>query len=167
MAIRPILIDKSSPFLGESCALCKEPFAPGEEIILCPEDATRHHVHCWRANQNRCAAYGCNGQGRPISRVPVADADDEERVIDGELVEESDSKVRTLPTSSFSCAQSCLILAIAISIVIFAVSCFGLWAMLDYLFVEVIGWQYRQPLSHSLSFLSIAAAHSATLLALV
>lgn len=167
MALRPILIDKRSQSLGESCALCKEPFAPGEEIILCPADATPHHVHCWRANQNRCAAYGCNGQGRPISPSPVVDDDDEVRVVDGEPVEERDSKVRTLPTSSFSCAQSCLIVAIALSIVIFAVSCFGLWAMLDYLFVEVFDWQYRQPLSQSLSYLPLAAAQSARLLALV
>lgn len=171
MAIRPILIDKRSPFVGESCALCKEPFAPGEEIILCPEDATRHHVHCWRANENRCAAYGCSGHGRPISRTSVVeDEGDEPPVVEGELVEkepERDSKVRTLPTSSFSCAQSCLVVAIAISILIFAVSCFGLWAILDYLFIEIFNWQYREPLSHSLNFLPITAAHSAHFLVLL
>lgn len=57
------------------------------------------------------------------------------------------STVKTLPASSFSCAQSCLIIAIAISIILIAVSCFGLWAILDYVVVELLGWQYRQPLS--------------------
>ena len=133
MAIRPILIDKQSPFLGESCALCKEPFAPGQEIIICPEDATRHHVHCWRMNNNRCAAYGCSGHGSVITRTPYDDEEEDIEVAESEVVEEADSKVRTLPSSSFSCAQSCLILAIAISIIIFALSCFGLWAILDYI----------------------------------
>ena len=68
MAIRPILIDKRSPFIEENCALCKEPFQLGEEIIVCPEDATRHHVACWRANGYRCTAYGCTGYGRPVQR---------------------------------------------------------------------------------------------------
>lgn len=146
MAIRPVLIDKQSPFLGENCALCKEPFAPGEDIIICPEDATRHHVHCWRANGDRCSAYGCSGQGRPIQREVV----EEEPALDNQPSAETvayDSKVRTLPTSSFGCAQSCLIAAIAISIVVLAFSCFGLWAILDYILIEVLGWQYRDPMS--------------------
>ena len=145
MAIRPVLIDKQSPFVGESCALCKEPFAPGEEIVICPEDATRHHVHCWSANQNHCAAYGCNGRGSLITRTSFTE--EERDALNGEIVEEPASKVRTLPTTSFSCAQSCLVVAIAISIVIFAISCFGLWAILDFIVVEIIGWQYRQPLT--------------------
>lgn len=155
MAIRPVLIDKASPFLGESCALCKEPFAPGQEIIICPEDASRHHVHCWRANADHCSAYGCDGQGRPILRRPL---DEEERMVsEGEVLTaqgaaEPASKVHTLPSSSFGCAQSCLLIAIAITIVLFAVSCFGLWAMLDYLFLEVLGWEYREPISALLQY---------------
>ncbi|HSM56523.1 MAG TPA: RING finger protein [Candidatus Sulfomarinibacteraceae bacterium] len=151
MAIRPILIDKQSPFLGESCALCKEPFAPGQEIIVCPEDATRHHVHCWRANNDRCAAYGCSGGGDVIRRTPYVEDEDDVQVVQGEVVideqDEPASKVRTLPSSSFSCAQGCLILAIAISIIIFALSCFGLWAILDYIMIERLGWHYRDPIS--------------------
>ena len=146
MAIRPLLIDKRSPFVGEHCALCKEPFSPGEEIIVCPEDATRHHVYCWRANGNRCAAFGCRGRGEPIGHTPF---EEEEDVLEGNVVVTEDSKVRTLPSSSFSCAQSCLIIAIAISILLFAVSCFGLWAILDYIVMEVLGWNYREPLSQA------------------
>lgn len=153
MAIRPILIDKASPFLGESCALCKEPFSPGQEIIICPEDATRHHVHCWQANNNRCSAYGCEGHGRPILRRPVAEEEEATpEMVEGEVVTaegsgEPASKVRTMPSSSFGCAQGCLLIAIALAILLFAVSCFGLWAMLDYLFLNVLDWQYREPLS--------------------
>lgn len=142
MALKPIVIDKRSPFLGEACALCKQPFGPGDEIIVCPEDATRHHVHCWRANGNECTAYGCSGNGHIESTT---------RVIEGEggrrTYVTSDSKVQTLPTRGFHCAQSCLLLAIAIAIVLFAVGCFGLWAIADYIMVEVLEWQYREPLS--------------------
>ena len=163
MAIRPVLIDKRSPALGERCALCKEPFALGEEIVICPVDATRHHVHCWQLNDDRCSAYGCTGSGRPILRTPfVEEADEEETdrpVIEGEVVTpptDGDdargrprrrSKVQTYPASSFSCAQTCLVIAIAISIIFFAVGCFGMWAILDYVFVELLGWHYREPLT--------------------
>jgi len=163
MAIRPVLIDQRSPFLGETCALCKEPFASGDEIIICPADATRHHVHCWQANDNRCSAYGCTGGGRPILRTPYIDEveqEPEEAVVEGAVVAPSPeaeardryrrgrrSKVQTYPASSFSCAQTCLVLAIALSIIFFAVGCFGLWAILDYLFMEILGWQYREPLT--------------------
>jgi hypothetical protein len=169
MAIRPILIDKRSPFLGEACALCKEPFAPGQDIIICPEDATRHHVHCWRMNNNHCSAYGCGGQGRPILRTPYVEEEDgevlEAEVLDAEVVQPDDgpdSKVRTLPSGGISCAQSCLILAIALSIVLFAVSCFGLWAMLDYILIEILDWQYRGPLS-ALQAVEVALHHVAPL----
>lgn len=145
MAIRPLLIDKRSPFVGESCAICKEPFAPGEEIVICPEDATRHHVHCWVANQNRCAAYGCGGRGTLVRQTAVGEEDEDEP--GGTAVDEPSSKVRTLPTSSVGCAQSCLIVAIAISILVIAFSCYGLWAILDYVAIELLGWQYRAPLT--------------------
>ena len=149
MAIRPVLIDKRSPFIGESCALCKEPFAPGEEIIICPSDATRHHVYCWRANRNRCAAYGCEGRGEPVVRT--ASREDGAEIAAATVAPAArttpSSKVRTLPSSSLGCAQSCLLVAIAFAIVAIAVGCFGIWAMLDYLFINVLGWEYREPLS--------------------
>lgn len=148
MAIRPVLIDKQSPSLGENCALCKEPFAPGEEIIICPHDATPHHVRCWRANDDGCAAYGCSGRGEPIARTsPAEEAVEEDDVIEPEVVDQADSKVRTLPSGNFSCAQSCLLLAIAFSIVVVAISCFGLWAIVDFFVMDVMGWHYRDPLS--------------------
>ncbi|MCI0579538.1 MAG: hypothetical protein L0331_25520 [Chloroflexi bacterium] len=143
-ALRAILIDKRSPFLGEACALCKHPFSPGEEIVICPEDATRHHVHCWRAYGNRCTAYGCTGHGEVVEATPaqprpaaspgrVRPAGDEE------------TKVRTLPATGFHCAQSCLVIAIAVAIVFFSIGCFGLWAIADYIMLEVLHWSYRPP----------------------
>ncbi|HUM70379.1 MAG TPA: RING finger protein, partial [Chloroflexota bacterium] len=61
--LSPITVDKQSPFLGEECALCKDPLTPGELVVICPEDGSRHHDRCWLANGNKCAAYGCRGHG--------------------------------------------------------------------------------------------------------
>jgi len=47
-------------------------------------------------------------------------------------------------------SQGCLIIAIAIAIVLFAAGCFGLWAIADYIMIDVLGWQYRVPLSSGL-----------------
>ena len=142
MALTPVPIDKRSPFLGEACALCKQPFGPGDEIIICPEDATRHHVHCWRANGEKCTAYGCEGRGELESTSTLVEEDGDRRTY-----VTSDSKVQTLPTRGFHCAQSCLLIGIAIAIVLFAVGCFGLWAIADYVMIEVLDWQYREPIS--------------------
>src|SRR5690606_6151999 len=57
------------------------------------------------------------------------------------------SKVRAMPSSSFGCAQGCLIIAVAFAIVLLSVSCFGLWAIADYVMMQVMGWEYREPLS--------------------
>jgi hypothetical protein len=59
----------------------------------------------------------------------------------------SDSKVQTLPARSFHCAQSCLVIAIAISIILVAIGCFGLWAIADYLMINVFDLPYRAPLT--------------------
>ncbi len=142
MALRPVIVDKSSPFLGEACALCKQPFGPGDELAICPEDATRHHLHCWRANGDKCTAYGCTGHGEVNSATPRATI-----IRRGGSEEEPESKVQTLPTRGFHCAQSCLLIAIAIAIILFAIGCFGLWAIADYLMIEVLGWHYRDPIA--------------------
>ncbi len=182
--IRAIPIDKSSPFLGEECALCKHPFAPPDEIIICPEDGSRHHAPCWQANGNHCTAYGCLGGGEVIStqlgdglpepdngvadtgnrRAREGDAEvgrresaapqeqDPPQVTGEQQSSRRRSKVRVLPSSSLSCAQSCLFLGIALAILLFAVGCFGLWAIADYIMLEVLGWQYRAPLSGSIPY---------------
>lgn len=149
MALRPVIVDKRSPFLGEACALCKQPFAPGDELAICPEDATRHHTRCWHANGNKCTAYGCSGHGEISGFEPgrvrtLSSAD-------------ADSKVQTLPARGFHCAQSCLVVAIAIAVILFAIGCFGLWAIADYIMIEVLGWHYRDPVAGLAPALVIAS----------
>ena len=61
--IRPHQLGETSTFVGQTCALCKQEFVAGDAIVICPEDGSRHHVHCWEANNNHCTAYGCTGQG--------------------------------------------------------------------------------------------------------
>ena len=159
MALRPVVVDKQSPFLGEDCALCKQPFAPGDELIICPEDTTRHHAHCWRANGNECTAYGCSGHGETEEFSSVGSATIIRRSRD-----QTESKVQTLPTRSFHCAQSCLLIAIALSIILIALGCFGLWAIADYIMIDVLGWQYRAPLSGIAPFFSLEYFQVARLL---
>jgi hypothetical protein len=59
------------------------------------------------------------------------------------------SKIRALPSSNVGCAQSCLLISIALAILLVAVGCFGLWAIADYILLEVLHWPYREPLSLS------------------
>jgi hypothetical protein len=148
MALRPVLVDKQSPFLGESCALCKQPFAPGDEIAICPEDATRHHVHCWRANGEKCTAYGCMGQGEIVDlTAPIVRRNPRRQTNRQSTNVDQETKVQTLPARGFHCAQGCLLISIAAAIILIAIGCFGLWAIADYIMIEVLGWHYRAPVS--------------------
>ncbi|MCB8929033.1 MAG: hypothetical protein H6652_25790 [Ardenticatenaceae bacterium] len=146
--LSPVTITKQSPFLGEECALCKNPFAPGDEVIVCPDDGSRHHTHCWRANGNKCAAYGCRGRGEIES--PDAPAP-EPPPPQPESQPPNNQQPVTNPTRiqrtarRFGCGQGCLLVAIAIAIIFFSIGCFGLWAIADYIMLEVLGWQYRVP----------------------
>jgi hypothetical protein len=165
--IRAHTVAETSAFLGQSCALCKQEFIPGDEIVVCPEDGSRHHARCWQANGNKCTAYGCTGQGAIGASMPLPQGQPRReppprrpRVIDqpGErpptapataarpIPNAPGSKVRTLPAGSFGCAQACLLIAIAIAIVFFALGCFGLWAIADYLMLQVWDIPYRAPL---------------------
>jgi hypothetical protein len=138
--LSPIKVDKRSSHLGAECALCKELFAPSDEIVVCPEDDTRHHVRCWQANGNHCSALGCHGNGvlqTAVSPLPPSSPSTIPRIF----------RHLKLPFSTISLAQSCLILSIAFAIVLIAFSCFGLWAIADYIMIELLGWQYREPLS--------------------
>ena len=144
MAIRPVIVDKRSPFLGEPCALCKEPIAPGDELVICPEDEARHHVHCWQAYGDRCSALGCTGRGEVMDSADYGDA--RIRTV-RRRTKQGDVKVQTLPERSFSCAQSCLLVTIAVAVILCAIGCFGMWAIADYVLVDVLGWQYRDPIA--------------------
>lgn len=172
--IRAHHIGESSTFMGQTCALCKQEFVAGDEIIICPEDGSRHHVRCWQANDNKCTAYGCRGEGaigspavlRPRSGPGTERTSRRPRVITQEPERPSSSpnaarpipnapgsKVRTLPAGSVGCARTCLLLAIALAIVLFALGCYGLWAIADYLMLQVWDIPYRLPLSEGLIFI--------------
>jgi hypothetical protein len=173
--IRSHRIGDSSAFLGQTCALCKQEFAVGDEIVVCPEDGSRHHVHCWQANGNKCTAYGCQGAGAiGVASFPSQPQPARERTMTRPRVITQEperpsaasaparpipnapgSKVRTLPAGSVGCGQTCLLVAIAIAIVLVAIGCFGLWAIADYLMNEVWDLPYREPLS-LLSHLALA-----------
>lgn len=164
--IRAHSLNESSTFLGQTCALCKQEFNAGDEIVICPADGSRHHVRCWQANGNKCTAYGCRGQGvigssvsRPpgersrrattprttTSRPRVITQEPEERPAGAArpIPNATGSKVRTLPAGSLGCARFCLLIAIAIAIVLFALGCFGLWAIADYLMLNEWDLPYR------------------------
>lgn len=165
--IRAHHIGETSTFLGQNCALCKQEFIAGDEIVICPEDGSRHHVRCWQANGNKCTAYGCLGEGAigspavlrprarsesPRSRRPrvITQEPEAARHTAGSarpIPNVPGSKVRTLPAGSVGCARTCLLLAIAIAIVLFALGCFGLWAIADFFVTQVLDIPYRLPLS--------------------
>ncbi|WP_420630745.1 RING finger protein [Candidatus Leptofilum sp.] len=141
--LSPVTITKQSPFLGEECSLCKNPFAPGDEVVICPEDSSRHHTHCWRANGSKCAAYGCSGHGEIEAPEPTEPEPSPEATDDQPLPTEPNRLQRT--ARRFGCGQGCLLVGIAIAIIFFSIGCFGLWAIADYIMLEVLGWHYRVP----------------------
>lgn len=145
MAVTPIHLDQASPFIGEACALCKEEFRAGDEMVVCPEDAARHHKACWQANGNRCTAYGCTGRGEVVDVMTRPPRERRQTMRPGAPVTSANrrSKVRVMPATSFSWAQSCLILSIAVAIILCSVGCFGLWAIADYIATNILHWPYR------------------------
>ena len=141
-----ITVDKKSPFLGEECALCKDPLTPGDVVIICPQDGSRHHDRCWLANGNKCAAYGCRGHGEitPASAPPTAAPP---TAAPPSPAHPAMSSSPTPPPAHFTVANSCLIVAIAIAIILCSVGCFGLWAIADYLMLHIWDLPYRAPFS--------------------
>jgi hypothetical protein len=158
MMIRPHRLAGDSTFLGQTCALCKQAFDVGDEIIVCPEDGSRHHSHCWEANNNHCTAYGCQGQGEIGVFVPrraqsTTPRPAQPRVIDQPpaapprqtptttrrgrpaparpIPNAPGSKVRTLPEGSFGCVRGCFMAAIIIAIVLVALVCGLAWWLTD------------------------------------
>lgn len=171
----PVLIDKPSVILGAACALCRQPFAPQDEIIVCPQDGTQHHTYCWEANGNRCSALGCSGRGpieRPSDPPPAPAAPQAVVAARGAaaragrprqrdaipVILDAAPAVPAVPAASADPApavvnapwlqqagQSCIILAIALAILLFGFSCFGLWAIADYIMLHILEWNYRLP----------------------
>jgi len=143
--LTPVTITKQSPFLGEACVLCKNPFAPGDEVIICPEESSRHHVQCWRANGNKCAAYGCQGHGEIETEInPESSPQSSEEPTNRAPTTNVNGRLQQT-AHRFGCGQGCLLIGVAIAIIFFSIACFGLWAIADYIMLEVLGWQYRVP----------------------
>lgn len=159
--IRPVTVNESSPFLGDQCALCKSAFILDDKLVICPQDGCRHHKECWEANGNRCTAYGCDGHGEVVEARLRSGARPYVQTAPDAVQMGRFSKVRTMPSSNLGCAQSCLVISIALAIVLIAVGCFGLWAVADYILIEVLGWQYRAPFSGSILPATIFASLNA------
>jgi hypothetical protein len=156
--IRPHHLGETSTFLGQTCALCKQEFDVGDSIIICPEDGSRHHTHCWQANNNHCTAYGCQGQGeigvpspamaRPPLPAPTARPRAAVSRTAAPRPEQSrrrrtapptarpipnapGSKVRTLPAGNFGCVRACIIMAIVLVVIAAALACAGAVLLTD------------------------------------
>ena len=166
--IRPHHLGDTSTFLGQTCALCKQAFAAGDAIVICPEDGSRHHVHCWEANHNHCTAYGCEGQGvvgeattalptalptrrRPPSRPTIITQSGEQAggrprstpprrpTAARPIPNAPGSKVRTLPAGSFGCVRACFVVALILTIILVALACAAAWFLTDSLSVPTGG----------------------------
>lgn len=177
--VYPTLATKENEYVGEDCALCKQPFAPDMELIVCPQDGALHHTYCWEENNNRCTALACEGRGPvgrranhsaetappPHSSATRASSAAQPTII---VLPEPQTQPATQPRPSrrqtrpqpaareprpapqtarapftLQLAQSCLVLAIAVAIIVISFSCFGLWAIADYVMIEVFNFPYR------------------------
>ena len=154
--LHPEIVTKESDMLGAECALCKELFAPHDEVIECPVDGALHHTYCWEANGDHCTSLGCSGHGRlgededgeisaelPIYEPPIEEiAETPPSSVPQQVNRRPTTQPSHLPFH-LRIAQSCLIISIAIAIIVMAFSCFGLWAIFDYLMLEVFQYGYR------------------------
>ena len=177
--VRPTIATKENEYVGEDCALCKQPFAPEMELVVCPKDGALHHTYCWEENHNHCTALACEGQGviyRPeqhsaeINANPPIDPSPPPPASSPVVVPEPQTRPNRQPPAgrrrpprsspsprrqprpapqsertpfTLQLAQSCVVLSIAIAIIVISFGCFGLWAIADYLMIEVFDLNYR------------------------
>lgn len=171
--IRPHQLGETSTFVGQTCALCKQEFAAGDAIVICPEDGSRHHVHCWEANNNHCTAYGCTGQGvvgdsssalptvppvrrRPPSRPTIVPPSAEppgsrarptpRRPVVRPIVSSPGSKVGTLPAGSFGCVRACFVVALILAIILVVLACAAAWFLTDSMSASTASVQALPPM---------------------
>lgn len=132
--VRAHRLRQGSTFVGQECALCKQPFETGDAIVICPEDGSRHHHYCWQANSNRCTAYGCDGHGEiggPPTRTPPESVPPPRRTSVSPnpgppTTATGGSKVRVLPAVG-GFMRSCLFILVVMALL--AAGCFLLWAV--------------------------------------
>lgn len=178
--IRPHRLVEESTFLGQTCALCKQEFGVGDEIVVCPEDGSRHHVYCWEANNNHCTAYGCKGEGEvgvpapfmarparqqrqtqppprpravepPLEPPPPRARPAQTRPAARPIPNAPGSKVRTLPAGSFGCARGCLIAFLIIAILLVALACAGAWFLTESYALGPASYGVREIIGQSVS----------------
>lgn len=149
--VRAHRISAESSFLGQNCALCKQAFDVGDAIVICPEDGSRHHDHCWQANGNRCTAYGCTGQGEigvsvGSSRRRQPPSPTQPTIIPNPAAtgrapsSPPGSKVRVFPARNFGCARSCFFLGAVLFVLLMGAACFGLYTLADDLLRDAVQW---------------------------
>lgn len=143
-----VTVDGESPFLGQTCALCKQEFNQGATIVVCPADGSRHHIYCWQANNNHCTAYGCEGAGMPGRQPrgrprPVARQQQQPPIILPGAPGQPASKVRVLPSNTFGCLRTCFVIALIVVILVGLFGCFALWNVIDS--VTQTGALYLEP----------------------
>lgn len=56
--------------IGKSCPYCQSAITSGDEVIVCPQCDTPHHVDCWRENGG-CTTFGC-ARGPQAAAIEVA-----------------------------------------------------------------------------------------------
>lgn len=59
-----------------TCPVCGKPFAPGDDVVVCPECGAPHHRECWKQS-GRCAfaaSHGTAAQWRPFLKKEDDDA---------------------------------------------------------------------------------------------
>lgn len=61
----------SGAIIGKTCPYDQFPITTGDEVVVCPQCGTPHHLECWQENQG-CTRYGC--AAAPVVSPPVATA---------------------------------------------------------------------------------------------
>lgn len=61
---------------GYRCPVCKEPFADGDDIVVCPQCGLPHHRACW-ATEGHCHLHHLHGTEEQWDRSKVAGASPE------------------------------------------------------------------------------------------
>lgn len=77
--LQALIVQRNSPLLEQECALCHQLFDIGDRVVICPQDATRHHSQCWETNGNHCVALACEGAGAVQSEQLSQEWDERER----------------------------------------------------------------------------------------
>lgn len=60
-------------YTGHACPCCNKPFAPGDDIVVCPECGAPYHRSCYQA-QGRCMFESMHGPGFAWKPAPSAAA---------------------------------------------------------------------------------------------